>query len=323
MSNVARSGTRRIVYTSLPETRIDIERELAGIAGIELVNADENRLVREIGNADAVMFPIFSFDKALGDAIRNATPRLNWLQLLTAGYDKLIGYDVPPGLTVSSAGDSLAPAVADHAVTLLLALRRRLRQTLENQRGGVWTRDLGRMPAGMSGATVLIFGFGGIGQAVAQRVKAFGTHVIAVNRSGRPAPFADEIVPASGFDDALGRADAVIVACDLNDETRNAIDARRLSLMKPGALLVNIARGGVVVTDAVVAALKEGRLGGAGLDVTEPEPLPAQHALWNAPNVIVTPHIAGSGSSAGIAAFVRGNVERWLAGQPVQSIVKF
>jgi phosphoglycerate dehydrogenase-like enzyme len=181
----------------------------------------------------------------------------------------------------------------------------------------VFNRALALPPATLEDSTVAILGFGGIGRETARRVRAFGARVIGIARTARPDELADAVVAASELHAALAQADSLVVTAALTEQTRGMIDGPALAAMKPGGLLVNIARGAIVDTAALATALHSGHLAGAGLDVTDPEPPPPDHPLWLCPNLIVTPHVSGLGSPAvrrRIAAVVEGNVGRFITG---------
>ena len=244
--------------------------------------------------------------------------RIRWLQLLTAGYDALAEFGLPEPIALTGAGDAYAPAVATHAVALMLALERRLLDCATMTAQGCWDRAMSPKMSIPFGGDVVIAGLGSIGSEIARMVRAMGARVVALTRSARPSPLADAVEPLGRRDAVLARADAVILALPLAPETRHMIGAEQFALMKRTAVLVNIARGALIDTDALAAALHGGRIAGAGLDVTDPEPLPAGHALWRAPNLIITPHVAGSCGSLGgarLAAVAVENLRRFTAGQ--------
>jgi phosphoglycerate dehydrogenase-like enzyme len=237
--------------------------------------------------------------------------------LTTAGYDGFTFHGIPQTIAVTNAGHSHAPMVAEHAVTLLVALTRRLHLFAEPQFRHVFDRGIALPLATLENSSVVILGYGGIGRETARRVKAFGARVIAVARSARQDEFADSVVPSDQLHAALAAADSLIVTASLTEHTKGMVDSRTLAAMKPGGVLVNIARGAIVDTQALVAALMSGHLAGAGVDVTDPGPPPPDHPLWSCPNLIVTPHVSGLGSAAvrrRIGAVVMENLGRFLTG---------
>ena len=277
---------------------------------------------RELADADALWaWPAF-YDAELVGLLAQHRPRLRWVQLPTMGYDPVELHGVPAGVTVTTAGDAYAPTVAEHALALLLALVRRLPEAVRNAEQHRWDQSGATAIGTLHDATVAVIGFGNIGREIAQRLRGFGARVIAVTRSGRPDPLADEVVRIEELHAVLGRSDAVVLAVPLNARTRHVIDARALAAMQPHALLINVARGGVVDQAALATALAERKVGGAGLDVTDPEPLPPDDRLWTLPNTLITPHVAGYGGNVAprrILALVERNLRAFIEGRPLES----
>jgi phosphoglycerate dehydrogenase-like enzyme len=243
--------------------------------------------------------------------------RVRWIQLPAAGVESWLG-ELPDGRTVTSATGAFALTVAEHALALLLAAGRSLHTAA---RATEWIDPL---PArSLEGATVAIVGAGGIGRALIELLAPLHVRVLAVTRHGRPVPGAERTVAADAVDDVLPEADYVVLAAPATGASRHLIDARRLALMRADAWLVNVGRGTLVDTDALVAALDAGRIGGAALDVTDPEPLPPGHALWLHPRALITPHI-GTTEDAERAHYeqrVRENVARFAAGEELLGMV--
>jgi phosphoglycerate dehydrogenase-like enzyme len=291
--------------------------------GVEAVTVDDSDAMRrELADADALWaWPAF-YDAELVALLARHRPRLRWVQLPTMGYDPVELHGVPAGVTVTTAGDAYGPTVAEHAVTLLLALVRKLPEAVRNAEQHRWDQSHATTIGTLHGATVAVVGFGNLGREVATRLRGFGARILAVTRSGRPDPLADEVVAADRLHDALGRSDAVVLAVPLNARTRHLIDARALAAMQPHGIVINVARGGVVDQTALTAALAEGRIGGAGLDVTDPEPLPPDDPLWTLPNALITPHVAGYGGDVAprrILALVERNLRAFIEGRPLES----
>jgi phosphoglycerate dehydrogenase-like enzyme len=298
---------------------------LAARYGVETATfTDASGLQRELADADALwIWPSF-YDAEVAAALGRHAPRLRWVQLPTMGYDTVEQHGVPPGVVVTNAGDAYAPTVAEHALALLLALVRRLPGALARAAHGAWDQSDGRNIGTLHSATVAVVGFGNIGREVAVRLRGFGARVVAVTRSGHPDPLADETVSSDRLLEVLARSDAVVLAVPLNAATRHLIDAPALATMPAHAILVNVARGPVVDHAALCDALAAGRIGGAGIDVTEPEPLPPGDPLWTLPNALVTPHVAGYGGDVAprrILAVVERNLQRFITGQPLEGTV--
>ena len=277
-------------------------------------------LVRALPDADGIVMLGHFYTADVAAQVRQKGRRLRWIQLTTAGYDGFTFHGVPEAITVTNAGHSHAPMVAEHAIMLLMALIRRLHLYAEPQSRQVFDRGVALPLATLEDSTVAILGYGGIGRETARRAKAFGARVVAVAQTGREDDFADAVVPSHTLHEVLATADSLVVTAALNEETKGMIDAHAFAAMKPGGVLVNIARGGIVDTAALVDVLESGRLAGAGLDVTDPEPPPPDHPLWSCPNLIVTPNVAGIGSPAvrrRIGALVMDNLGRFIAGEPL------
>jgi phosphoglycerate dehydrogenase-like enzyme len=273
-------------------------------------------LAEALPDADGIVMLGHFYTADVAALVREKGRRLRWIQLTTAGYDGFTFHGVPATITITNAGHSHAPMVAEHAVMLLAALTRRLHLFTEPQARHAFDRGIALPLVTLEDSTVAILGYGGIGRETARRVNAFGARVVAVARSARQDEFADAIVPAHELHAVLAQADSLVVTAALTEETKGMVDAHALAAMKPGGLLVNIARGAIVDTAALVEALMSGRLAGAGLDVTDPEPPPPGHPLWSCPNLIVTPHVSGMGSPAvrrRIGALVMDNLARFVA----------
>ncbi|MGA7611867.1 MAG: D-2-hydroxyacid dehydrogenase, partial [Xanthobacteraceae bacterium] len=233
-------------------------------------------------------------------------------------------FGVPDGVTVTNMGDALATPVATHAVMLLLALQRLVPTFMANQGSRIWDRSISARAVIPDQSTVAVIGFGHIGREIARLLRAFGARIIAVTRSGSPHALADEAVPIEKLLDILPRADAVMVAVPLDPTTQGLFGTRTLNACKRGAFLVNIARGSIVDSFALIEALTSGVIAGAGLDVTDPEPLPKDHPLWGAPNLIISPHFAGACGRIGtqrMAAIAEDNLRRFMRGDALTNIV--
>jgi phosphoglycerate dehydrogenase-like enzyme len=292
---------------------------------IELVSADDlPTLEREAPKADALWTVPSTYDAAVAATLKKRAKNLRWIGMTSIGYDPLIRYGIPERTIVTNVGSTLGPVVAEHAVALLLAMARQLPAMYTNQRDKKWDPAVMKALRSVEDMTVALVGFGGIGREIARRLRAFDARIVGVRASGRPDKLADEMYPATRLLDALGRVDAVIVAVPMNDRTRSLIGPDAFAAMHPHAVLVNVARGPVVDSAALKAALREGRIAGAALDVTDPEPLPADDPLWTDPRVLISPHIGGFGSvEAGrrIAALFERNVGLFRAGKPLEAQV--
>jgi phosphoglycerate dehydrogenase-like enzyme len=231
---------------------------------------------------------------------------------------------VPAHVTLCNAGAAYAASVATHAIALLLALQRHIPTALANKTRHAWDRAFTPQLTMPAAGTIIVIGLGPIGREIARLMRAFGARVIGVTRSGLSDSAADEIVPASALRDLLPRADAIVIAAPYDETTRHLIGAGELAVCKKSAVLVNVARGGIVEPRALEVALRSGAIAGAGLDVTDPEPLPPNDPLWDAPNLIITPHCAGaSGAASGerLTDLVCANLARFMRREPLQHVV--
>lgn len=297
--------------------KVEIEARLREMEGVALTVANSREDVMDsLAGAEILLLPANAYDSDMAAAIRDRATGLRWIHLLTAGYEELVRHGVPQNVAVSNAGDAWSPAVAEHVMALLLAMVKGLPGVLANHTEHGWNREFSARMGSLDGMTLAIVGFGSIGRAVAQRARPFGVRVIGLSRGARPDPAADEIRPASSLYETLGEADAVLLAVPLSPETTGLMGRDAFAACKPGAILVNVARGGLINSPALIAALESGHLAGAALDVTEPEPPPSDDPLWDAPNLIISPHVAGASGARGrerLAAFVAGNVARFIS----------
>ena len=217
---------------------------------------------------------------------------LKLLQLFSAGFDRYMEAEVPEGCVICSAVGAYAVSVGEYAVTALMSLNRKMQLYVRNQEKNLWHHE-GAVKS-IYGSTILILGAGSIGGAAAQAFKAMGATVIGTKRSLDHKPeWLDELYLLSEIDDLLPRADAVLIALPANPDTYRLFDRERLLRMKEDAYIVNVGRGNIIDCDALAQVLRERPGMGACLDVTEPEPLPADHPLWGLTNAIITPHAAG------------------------------
>ena len=251
-----------------------------------------------------------------------AASKVRWVQFLNAGIDSVQRFGLPKAVTATTFGGAGAFIVAEHAVQLLLAVLRRTPVLLAAQQRREWApQPTASVIECLHGQRVAVLGAGHIGRTIARLVLAFGAQPTCVARTARRDPLGFDVAPLDRIGDVLSQCTAVVVALPLETGTDQLLDARLLARLPRGAVLVNVSRGRIVVTDALVAALRSGALAGAGLDVTDPEPLPADHPLWHLPNVIVTPHVAWAGAVEerrnAVETLVLDNVRRYLAGEPL------
>jgi phosphoglycerate dehydrogenase-like enzyme len=252
---------------------------------------------------------------------------LVWVQIFSAGAERCLSVDeLGSGEVLLTNGQKMsAPAIGEHAVAMALSLARGLVHYGKAMPEGQWNRDWARSGGiySVSGKTMLVVGLGGIGSAAAQRAKALGMRVIATRNSSREGPsYVDYVGLADELGDLVAEADIIVNSLPLTSTTRGLFDAELFARVKPGGYFINVGRGGTVVTAALVEALESGHLAGAGLDVTDPEPLPADHPLWQMPGVIITPHVSWAGYDIRLRnTLVRENIRRYLAGDALLNVV--
>jgi D-3-phosphoglycerate dehydrogenase len=314
----AAPGRPRLVLCYPVEPR-HLAQISAVAAGFEVIDAGQERVAEELPSAD-----IFCGHPKVpvpwDEVVRRG--RLRWIQSSAAGLDHCL---VPPviesEIIITSASGVLADQVADHTIALLTGLLRSLPTFFRAQQKREFirrqTRDLHR-------ARIGIIGLGRNGRRLAEILSAFRTTILATDWFPVNKPkHVSELLPADAVDDILSRVDILILAAPLTDITRGMIDSRRLALLPRGAILINVARGQLVVESDLVAALESGHLGGAGLDVTDPEPLPMESKLWTLPNVIITPHVGGQSATRidDMTNFFCDNLRRYLNRQPLRNLV--
>ena len=253
-------------------------------------------------------------------------PNLRWVQSSSAGMDAFLTPALRDSdIVVTNAAGLYGPNVADQGFALLLGLVRGIHHFARRQENHRWDNRVPTPIIEIPGLTIGIVGMGGIGGFMANRAKGFDTHVIAVDafRTDKPENV-DELMPIDQLPDLMSRSDVVMIACPLTDETRGLINASNLALMKPTAYLINVARGPIVDQEALVEALENGTIAGAGLDVTEVEPLDKDSPLWDMDNVIITPHVAGVSQRRfpRLVEFFCNNLKNYLAGEPLANVVR-
>jgi phosphoglycerate dehydrogenase-like enzyme len=243
--------------------------------------------------------------------------RLRLVQMMGAGVDSLLpAPDLPATVRIANARGVHEPEMPEFALSLILALAKRIPRALDQQRRREW-KIYGSLR--LEGATAGILGLGAIGHSLAWRCKALGMRVIGTRRSPEPLEAVDQVFGPDQTQRVLVESDVVVVLLPLTSETRGLLDAGALSLMKRRSLLVNVARGGIVDEAALAKALEGGEIGGAAIDVFEQEPLPASSPLWNAPNCMVTPHVAGLSRDymMRLGDIFLENIRRAEAGEPL------
>jgi phosphoglycerate dehydrogenase-like enzyme len=284
---------------------------------------------------DAVMSP--EIDGLIGIALptdRSPMPRLRWLQILSAGAEvALAGRSWPPAVTLTNARGCYATAIAQYTIGAILRISERVDERTELQRRGRWPSDEDRFVGRLvRGRTLLIVGYGGIGREIGRLASAFGMRVLAVKAhpeqridssfrlpgTGDPeGSIPERIVGLDGLADAAADADFVSITLPITAASRGVFGRDVIAALRPDAWIINTGRGAVIDETALLEALRSRRIGGAVLDVFGTEPLPDDAPWWSTPNVIVTPHVAGSSGAAEHRALILENLRRFVEGEPL------
>jgi len=289
-------------------------RDAAG-ENIVVFPSSEDELIKEAAETEV----LYGF---CSEKVFPSLPKLKWVQSSGAGVEtQLYSLFKNSDIILTNAAGLYASHAAEHAFALLLGLTRGINHSTRSQAQHKWR---GKRLMEIGGWTLGIVGMGGFGINMARRGKGFDMHVIAVDayRTAKPDPV-DELMSIDKLEDLMSRADVVMIACPLTQETHHLINAANLALMKPTAYIVNVARGGIIDEEALIEALKQGQIAGAGLDVCEVEPLPEDSPLWDMDNVIITPHSAGASQHRPrrTIEFFCDNLKRYLRGEPLRNLV--
>lgn len=302
-----------------PVERRHVEQIQAVAPGHEIVDAGQERIAAELPTAD-IFLGHAKVPVPWDDVVRQG--RLKWIQSSAAGLDHcLVPSVIASGIPVTSASGLFADQVAEQTFALLLGLLRGLPTFFRAQQ----KREFIRRPTrDLHGASVGIVGFGGNGRRIAEVLAPYNCRIVATDAFPRECPaHVEAIWPADRLPDLLASVDIVILCVPLNAQTQGMIAARELALMKPGSILINVARGQVIVEKDLVVALQDKHLWGAGVDVTEVEPLPVESPLWDMPNVIITPHV-GAQSHRRVddtTDLLCENLRRYLSDEPLLNLV--
>jgi phosphoglycerate dehydrogenase-like enzyme len=311
----ALAQNKKIVVTGMDPSAI---KEMQGVASnVTIVAADQTKLAEQVADADAI------FGTINPELFRSAK-KLKWVQVYSAGVEN---YRFPEFLksdvTLTNCKILQGPNIADHAFALLLALTRDLYRIIPNRTKEEWTRGK-HTPIELRGKTAVIVGLGGIGMQIAQRAHAFDMKVIGVDPKDIPLSYwVSKQVPPDRLDSVLPEADVVFLAAPHTPQTEGLMSTKQFDLMKKNSYFIAVSRGKLYSSDALLNALESKHLAGAGLDVTNPEPLPKGHPLWKCENVIITPHIAGQSDNVQTRrmAVIKENIARFSKGEPLVNVV--
>jgi len=313
-------GQKKIVVATGSES---LARELQSVTPkVHVVLLTPANRAQELADADAYIGDIPPADVRAGK-------KLQWVQVMSAGVEKILfpasgEFDLRnSNITLTNNKVVQGPEIADHALAMLLMLSRNLYKLYANDRQEIWDGS-GYKGIELNGKTAVVIGVGGVGSQIALRANAFGMNVIGVDPEDKPfLPFVKRLVKPDQLDDVLPEADVVFVSVPDTPKSHKMMGAKEFGLMKKNSYFIAVSRGGIYEMGGLVKALDERRLAGAGVDVTDPEPLPKGHALWKFDNVVVTPHIAGrSDQDAGrMVGTIKLNIQRFVDGKPLINVV--
>jgi phosphoglycerate dehydrogenase-like enzyme len=287
-----------------------------------IVLLNQSNRMREIADADA-------FIGDISPAEVRAGKKLQWVQVMSAGVEKILfpasgEFDLrDSNITLTNNKVVQGPEIADHALAMLLMLSRNLYKLYANDKQEVWDSS-NYKGIELNGKTAVVIGMGGVGSQIALRANAFGMNVIGVDPEDKPfLPFVKRLVKPDQLADVLPEADVVFVSVPDTPKSHKMMGVKEFELMKKNSYFIAVSRGGIYEMGGLVKALDERKLAGAGVDVTDPEPLPKGHALWKFDNVVVTPHIAGrSDQDAGrMVGTIKLNIQRFVDGKPLINVV--
>ena len=319
-------GPRKVLLLQYGSHRGDLEAFRAVAPGVTVVVANDQRsAAAAAADADVI---VGSNPEICDAGIINKAQQLRWLASLSAGVENCMELPAAKArrIIMTNMRGVDSPVIAEHAIALMLALAHGLDRFAVDTSQGTWSRDTAaHLPLQiLEGKTMLVSGLGGIGTEVARRAHGLGMNVVATRVGGTGKPdFVSYVGQPEELLKLAGTADVIVSAVPLTPATTGLYNKQFFAALKPTAYFINIARGGSVVTEALTAALNGGRLAGAGLDVVDPEPLPANHPLWKSPRVIITPHIAARSDQDDAVRWriAQENLRRYVAGEKMLNVV--
>ena len=312
-----------MIYKRTPPVDIaSLRKRFPDVTFTEIDGAEEAR--KAIGESEVLVIHTGGYTQAFADVVNGGAARkLRWIHFTTSGIDGALTVGAfPKGTLVTNSAGLRGNNVSDHAFALLLFLARGFRKVEQARLKRDWIREeMWGQIAGLETLTLAIMGLGAIGQAAARKAKAFDMCVLGISKGYQPDRLVDEVYPYERLKKALARADAFLISAPSDARTRGLIDADKLGAMKKTAWLINIARGDIVVEKDLVAACRDGTIAGAGLDATDPEPLPATSELWKLENVMISPHIGGAGSHSNepMLKIFADNLDLFRKGKPLNN----
>jgi phosphoglycerate dehydrogenase-like enzyme len=312
-------GQQKKVLVAYPGLAQELESVNSGAKIVEVTASD---VMREITDADAFIGNISSAEVRAGK-------NLKWVGVMSAGVENVLfpkdgSSDLRDSNIVLTNNKIVqGPEIADHALAMLLMLSRNLNVLYRNDQQQIWNpRSFHGIE--LRGKTAVVIGVGGIGTQISLRANAFGMNVIGVDPEDKPfMPFIQRVVKPDQLDEVLPEADVVFISVPDTPKSHKMMGARQFELMKKNSYFIAVSRGGIYDMNGLVKAMDEKRLAGAGVDVTDPEPLPKDHPLWKFPNAVITPHVAGrSDQDAGrMVGTIKENLKRFVEGKPMINVV--
>lgn len=306
MATSDRIRTEQCAVKILFWARVDFGRDavveaMRSVPGVEVtvVSGLDDAIDRIPGHDMIVLTDPHDAESAqrIAEAMGAPGSRARHLHFISAGQDSFSAIALPETITVTGSSGAVAPAVAEHAMALALAVARRVPHLIDVQRTGVWDQSPSRGIISLEGGTALVIGIGPIGREFSKRARAFGMRIIGLTRKRRDDAAFDDVRGLQELRTVLPEANLVVLAIALAPETEYLIGATEFRLMKPESILVNVGRGKLVDQAAMRDALSKGQIAGAAVDVTDPEPLPQGNPLWDAPNLIISCHMSAAGSA--------------------------
>lgn len=287
-----------------------------------IVSANKDNVMEELADADAFVGNITPAEVRAGK-------HLKWVQVMSAGVENVLflsgGNDLRDSNIILTNNKIVqGPEIADHALAMLLFLSRHLYEFYADDKQEAWRPPHPFPGIELRGKTAVVIGVGGIGTQIAIRANAFGMHVIGVDVQDKPfMPFLDKVVKPDQLDEVIPQADVVFISVPHTAQSHKMMGAHEFDLMKKNSYFVAVSRGGIYDMNGLVKGLDEKRLAGAGVDVTDPEPLPKGHPLWKFDNVIITPHVAGRSDRdrERMVGTIKANIERFVDGKPLINVV--
>jgi phosphoglycerate dehydrogenase-like enzyme len=312
-------GQQKKVLVAYPGLAPELESVNSGAKIIEVTSGS---VMQQIGDADAFIGNITSAEVRAGK-------NLKWVGVMSAGVENVLfpkdgSSDLRDSNIILTNNKIVqGPEIADHALAMLLMLSRNLNVLYRNDEQQIWNpRSFHGIE--LRGKTAVVIGVGGIGTQISLRANAFGMNVIGVDPEDKPfLPFIQRVVKPDQLDEVLPEADVVFISAPHTPKSHKMMGAHQFELMKKNSYFIAVSRGGIYDMNGLVKALDEKRLAGAGVDVTDPEPLPKDHPLWKFPNAVITPHIAGrSDQDAGrMVGTIKENLKRFVEGKPLINVV--